>query len=96
MLIDPKHPFINPERLCYATNKNGQPCRAIAVRGHLQCFAHSDRGRGIRNAALERERVRLAKRPPLTLPELVELARRHGVARYFAPVIAAAQADAKR
>ena len=85
--------IINPERLCYAISANGQPCRAIAVRGQLQCFAHGPRGRRIRLEAIEREERRIARRPPLTVPELAALATRLGVAHYFPALMAATRAN---
>lgn len=88
--------MINPERLCYAISAGGEPCRGIAVRGQLQCFAHGLRGRRLRSAAIERDRRPLARRRPLTVPELAAIVRRMGVARYFGPIVAAASLDRKR
>lgn len=88
--------MINAERLCYAVSANGQPCRAIAVRGQLQCFAHGPRGRRIRLEAIEREERRLARRPPLTVPELAALATRLGVAHYFPALMTATRVNAER
>jgi hypothetical protein len=90
-----KSAFINPERLCYAVNPSGRPCRGIAVRGQLQCFAHGPRGRRIRLQAIEREERRLVRRPNLTVPELAALATRLGVAHYFPALMVANRANAK-
>jgi hypothetical protein len=86
---------INPDRLCYACTTDGQPCRATAVRGQLQCFAHGPRGRRIRLEKIERERRRRSRRPPLAVPELADLVVRLPAARYFPALIAASRAYAK-
>jgi hypothetical protein len=86
---------INPERVCYANTADGQLCRATAVRGQLQCFAHGPRGRRLRMQAIERERRRQARRPPFTIPELADLVQRLGVARYFPALMAATHANAR-
>jgi hypothetical protein len=74
--------MINQERLCYATTADGQPCRAIAIRGQLHCYAHGPRGQrrahALRQAALLRHR-----RIPITLATLAKTIEKYGLTKFY-------------
>jgi hypothetical protein len=80
--------MINQERLCYAVNADGQPCRATAIRGQLQCFAHGPRGQ--RRAQQLRHAEQLRRRSiPITIATLAELVQKYGLTKFFPEVVEA-------
>jgi hypothetical protein len=80
--------MINPERYCYAFTTDGQPCRATALRGQLQCFAHSPRGQRRAEELRRAERLRL-RQIPVTLATLAQTIQRYGLSKYFPEVVEA-------
>jgi hypothetical protein len=74
--------MINPERLCYALTTDGLPCRATALRGQLQCFAHSPRGQRRAQELRRAERLRL-RQIPITVATLAQTIQKYGLTRFF-------------
>jgi hypothetical protein len=74
--------MINPERLCYAFTTGGQPCRATALRGQLQCFAHSPRGQRRAEELRRVERLR-RRRIPITVATLAQTIQKYGLTEFF-------------
>jgi hypothetical protein len=80
--------MINSERFCYAFTTGGQPCRAMALRGQLQCFAHGPRGR--RRARKLRRAQQLRRRQiPVTLATLAQTIQEYGLTKFFPEVMEA-------
>jgi hypothetical protein len=80
--------MINRERLCYAFTTDGQPCRATAMRGQLQCYAHGPRGQR-RAKDLRRAEQLHRHRIPVDIAALARVIQKYGLAKSFPEVMEA-------